>query len=149
MYRVKWLAVFTRSVPVGETTMIKLRTAALVSFILGVLSLLAMLTSYLALTDIRRREMGLSFEWQVLQISSAVIICFQVSALFTLRRVLRSVKKLATNDRIVSWSPKTTATPIDLHGVHRSKKPAAVRAGRELEPRVHCEKASVGVKKPA
>ena len=46
--------------------MIKLKTAVRVSFILGVLSVFALLTSYLALTDVRRREKGLVFEWQVL-----------------------------------------------------------------------------------
>src|SRR5688572_11281737 len=99
--------------------MIKLKTAVRVSFILGVLSVFALLTSYLALTDIRRREMGLGFEWQVVEISFAVIIAFQVSALCALRRVLSSIKRLmATNDRIVAWSPKTTITALDLHGVH-------------------------------
>jgi hypothetical protein len=69
--------------------MIKLRTAARVSFTLGILSVLAVLSSHLALTDIRHGEADLSLEWRVLQISFAVIIAFQVSALITLRRVLR------------------------------------------------------------
>ena len=68
--------------------MIKLKTASRVSFTLGVLSVLAVLISHLALTDIRHGEPDLSLEWRVLQISFAVIIAFQVSALITLRRVL-------------------------------------------------------------
>lgn len=117
--------------------MIKLRTAVRVSFILGMLSMFALLTSYLALTDIRRREMGLSFEWQVLEISFALIVAFQISALFTLRRVLLSIKRLmAADGRTAPWSPR------DIHGVHRPKKPAAMQPARVPEPRVHCEKAS-------
>lgn len=70
--------------------MIRSRIAGFMSFGLGILSLFAVFVSHLALTDIYHGEADLSFEWGAVQICFAVIIAFQVSALLTLRQVLRS-----------------------------------------------------------
>ena len=67
----------------------RIRTAARVSFGLGILSLVAVLVSHLALTDIYHRETDTSQEWRALQISAGVILAFQISALITIWRLLR------------------------------------------------------------
>ena len=68
----------------------ELKTLVRVSFCLGVLSLLAVLVGHLALTDIYHGERDTSQEWRVLQLSAGVILAFQISALLTLWRLLRS-----------------------------------------------------------
>lgn len=65
-----------------------LKTAARRCIGLGLLSLLAVGVSHLALTDIRHAEGDLTLEWNVLRGCFAVILCFQVRALVILRRVL-------------------------------------------------------------
>ncbi|MDA2924555.1 hypothetical protein MYX65_07845 [Acidobacteria bacterium AH-259-L09] len=72
--------------------MLRLNTVARVSFGLGVLSLLAVVTSHLALTDIYHGETDVGLEWRVLQICFVVIVVFQLSALYTLRRILRGTR---------------------------------------------------------
>jgi hypothetical protein len=59
-----------------------------VSFGLGLLSVVAVGVSHLALTDIAHGEGGFA-EWRALQVSFAMIIAFQVSALLTLWRIMR------------------------------------------------------------
>ena len=66
-----------------------LRTQARLSFRLGILSLFAVGLSHLALIDIWHGEQDLTLEWRALQIAFGAIIVFQVSALATLRRMLR------------------------------------------------------------
>jgi uncharacterized membrane protein len=66
-----------------------LMTQARLSFRLGVLSLFGVVLGHLALTDIRHGEQDLTLEWRALQIAFGTIIVFQVSALATLRRMLR------------------------------------------------------------
>ncbi len=73
--------------------MIGLRTTARISLGLGVLSLFAVLASHLALTDIYHGETDVTLEWRVLQICAGVILAFQVSALITLRRILRFIRE--------------------------------------------------------
>jgi uncharacterized membrane protein len=68
---------------------VSLITQARLTFRLGILSLVAVVLSHLALTDIRHGEQDLTLEWRALQAAFATIIVFQVSALATLRRVLR------------------------------------------------------------
>jgi len=68
-----------------------LKRAARVSIVLGVGSLFAVLVSHLALTDIRHGEGDLGLEWNGLRVCFGVILAFQVSALLTLRRVIRDV----------------------------------------------------------
>lgn len=59
------------------------------SFALGLLSLLAVLASHLALTDIYHGEADLNLEWRVLRASFVVVLMFQVFALVTLAKVSR------------------------------------------------------------
>jgi len=67
----------------------KLRKSARVSIILGFLSVVSILMSHLALTDISHGEGDLSSEWTVLQISFAVFIIFHIFALTTLIKLYR------------------------------------------------------------
>jgi len=57
---------------------------------LGVLALLAVMTSHLALTDIHHGEADVSLEWNVLRLCFGVIVLSQVVGLVTLAKVLRS-----------------------------------------------------------
>jgi hypothetical protein len=63
-------------------------TGVRLSFCLGVLSVLAVAASHLALTDISHGQGGTA-EWRALQVSFIVIVAFQVSALVTLWRLMR------------------------------------------------------------
>ena len=63
-------------------------TGVRLSFWLGVLSVLALAASYLALTDISHGQGGTA-EWRALEVSFLVIGLFQVSALVTLWRLMR------------------------------------------------------------
>lgn len=64
-------------------------TQARLSFRLGILSLFAVALSHMALTDIWHGEQDLTVEWRALQMGFGALILFQVSALATLRRMLR------------------------------------------------------------
>ena len=66
-----------------------LRSSILVSLALGVLSLIAVVFSHLALTDIYHGEADVNIEWRVLQVCALVIVAFQVAALTTLGRLIR------------------------------------------------------------
>jgi hypothetical protein len=57
--------------------------------VLGVLSLLAGVTSHLALTDIYHAHEDVSLEWSVLRICALIFLLFIGSALFTLGRALK------------------------------------------------------------
>ena len=63
---------------------------ARISFGLGILSLLAVVVSHLALTDIYHGETDVLLEWRVVQLAFPIIVAFQVSALVTLWRVVRN-----------------------------------------------------------
>ncbi|MDA2926638.1 hypothetical protein MYX78_05300 [Acidobacteria bacterium AH-259-G07] len=56
----------------------------------GIFSLIAVLASHLALTDIYHGETDARLEWLALQVSFAAIIPFQISALITLGWILRA-----------------------------------------------------------
>ena len=73
--------------------MTRLKTGALISLSLGLLSLLAVFICHLALTDIYHLEADVTAEWRTVQICFAVIMAFQVSALVTLWRVLRASRQ--------------------------------------------------------
>jgi hypothetical protein len=66
-----------------------LKRVAWVSLGFAVISLLAMIASHLALTDISRGEGDLSGEWRTLQIGFLIILAFHVSAVVTLAKLLR------------------------------------------------------------
>ena len=61
-----------------------------ISLVLGLLALLAVMISHLALTDIYHGEEDVSLEWNVLRLCFGVIVLFQIVALITLTKVLRS-----------------------------------------------------------
>ena len=61
---------------------------AAIAFILGIVSLVAVFISHLALTDIYHGESDLRLEWMVLRICFAMIVIFQVFALATFWRMI-------------------------------------------------------------
>jgi uncharacterized membrane protein YozB (DUF420 family) len=67
----------------------KKRQAA-IAFILGVASLVAVFVSLLALGDIYHGESDLRLEWMALRVCFAVIFIFQIFALVTFWRIIRS-----------------------------------------------------------
>lgn len=69
--------------------MATIKAAVRLSFVLGLFSLLAVGISHLALTDISHGAGGTA-EWRALQVSSVVIIAFQVSALMTLWQIMKA-----------------------------------------------------------
>ena len=71
----------------------QLQRIAVIAVALGTLSVLAILASYLALTDIWHGEADLRLEWRVLRIGLAVIVAFHVAALLALVRVLRLARQ--------------------------------------------------------
>lgn len=66
--------------------------AARVSFGLGVVSMVAVAVSHLALTDIAHGAGGPA-EWRALQVSFALIVLFHVSALATLWRGCEKIQR--------------------------------------------------------
>lgn len=59
---------------------------------LGALSLVAVLVSHLALTDIYHAEGDLTLEWNVLRACFAIIVAVQVFTLLALGKVLRNAR---------------------------------------------------------
>lgn len=60
---------------------------------LGVLSLIAVLLSHLALTDIAHGESDLAWEWRILRVSALVILMFIGTSLAALGRILKSISQ--------------------------------------------------------
>jgi hypothetical protein len=56
---------------------------------LGILSLIGMAFSHLALTDIVHGEADVSLEWTILRVTALVLLAFIGSSFFTLIRVLK------------------------------------------------------------
>ncbi|MBI2926853.1 MAG: hypothetical protein HYY24_14245 [Verrucomicrobia bacterium] len=75
--------------------MTDLKNLIRVTLALGVLSLLALLFSHLALTDIAHGEADVELEWNVLRVCALVLLLFIGATLFTLRRVLRATSSTA------------------------------------------------------
>lgn len=73
--------------------MSRLQRAVQLCLFLGGFSILAMIVSFLALTDIGHGESDLSLEWSVLRAAFVVIVLFQVSALVTLGQVSRVLRR--------------------------------------------------------
>ena len=69
----------------------KLKTQIKVALALGALSLLAGLTSHLALTDIYHGESDVTLEWTVVQTCELIFLAFIGMALFTLMRTLKAM----------------------------------------------------------
>lgn len=70
--------------------MLTLRSQSFVGIALGVLSLIALAFSHLALTDIAHGQPEPSQEWLVLQLSAIIFLLFVVVSLATFIRLLRS-----------------------------------------------------------
>jgi adenylosuccinate lyase len=62
---------------------------AVIAFVMGIFTLLAVFVSHLALTDIYRGEGDLGLEWNILRVCFAAVVAFQVFTLATLLRVVR------------------------------------------------------------
>jgi hypothetical protein len=67
----------------------KLKKYVVITLILACLSLIAMLFSHLALTDIAHGEANVDFEWTVLRIATVILTAFIISTVFTLGQVLK------------------------------------------------------------
>jgi hypothetical protein len=67
----------------------RVKRNVVISLILGVMSVLAIGVSHLALTDIWHGEADVSLEWTVLRLAALVIIVFHVSAFASMWQVLR------------------------------------------------------------
>jgi hypothetical protein len=65
-------------------------TQARITYGLGVLSVVAVVVSHLALTDIRHGKQDVALEWAALRTAFAAIVVFQISALVTLRLVVHA-----------------------------------------------------------
>ena len=63
------------------------------SIALGVLSLIALGISFLALTDIRHGEADVSLEWKFLNFAALILLMYIFSGVVTLFRVLRFAKR--------------------------------------------------------
>ena len=71
---------------------------ALFSVGLGVLSILALAFSHLALTDIWHGEGDLALEWNILRVAALILAAFIVIALVTFFRALRITRELTSPD---------------------------------------------------
>jgi hypothetical protein len=69
-----------------------MKRQVVIAFILGIVSLVAVFISHLALTDICHGESDLRLEWLALRICFAMIFIFQVFALATFWRMIRKGK---------------------------------------------------------
>lgn len=67
----------------------KYKQTIVITLSLGILSLIAMALSHLALTDIAHGEAEVSLEWTILRVTALVLLAFIGSSFFTLIRVLK------------------------------------------------------------
>ena len=67
----------------------KYKQTIVITLSLGILSLIAMAFSHLALTDIVNGEADVSLEWTILRVTALVLLAFIGSSLFTLIRILK------------------------------------------------------------
>lgn len=69
-----------------------LKRSALFTLGLGILSLVAILFSHLALTDVWHGETEVALEWQMVRVGFLLILLFHVSSFVTLFQVLRTTR---------------------------------------------------------
>ena len=67
----------------------KYEQTIVITLSLGILSLVAMAFSHLALTDIAHGEANVSLEWTILRGTALILLTFIGSSLFTLIRILK------------------------------------------------------------
>jgi len=70
--------------------MVSIKRSAKTSFVIGTISVIALIPVHLALTDIWHGEGDLTLEWSVMRFGILTIAAFQISALATLVKVLRA-----------------------------------------------------------
>lgn len=70
----------------------KLEVAAIITVVTGVLSIIALLFTFLALCDIGNQEPDLSLEWNIVGIGLIIWIIFIVSTLVTLTYFFRMIR---------------------------------------------------------
>ena len=67
----------------------KLKKYSIITIFLSGISLVALLFSHLALTDIYHGEINLSLEWTILRITSIIFLAFIMSTVLTIRQVFK------------------------------------------------------------
>ncbi|NCP15674.1 hypothetical protein GW866_01335 [bacterium] len=67
----------------------KYKQTIVITLSLGILSLIAMAFSHLALTDIAHGEADVSLEWTILRVTALTLLTFIGATFFTLFRVLK------------------------------------------------------------
>ncbi len=72
-----------------EDEMRKIKRHSMLTLILSGFSILALIISHLALTDIYHGEEDVSLEWLILRISAVIFLIFIISTIFTLTQVLK------------------------------------------------------------
>ena len=72
----------------GKHEMSKIKQLSVLTLVLAGFSILALILSHLALTDISHGEEDLTLEWSVLRIAALVILGFIISTILTLKNVL-------------------------------------------------------------
>jgi len=71
----------------------QLKIYATISVVLGVLSVIGIVLSHLALTDISHGESNTDMEWKIVQVGFGIIILFHVFVFMTLYRLFIFLKK--------------------------------------------------------
>jgi type II secretory pathway component PulL len=69
--------------------MTRIKKYSKITLVLSSLSILALIISHFALTDIYHGEEDLSMEWTFLRIAAVIILAFIISTIFTLIQVLK------------------------------------------------------------
>lgn len=69
--------------------MIKIKKYAVITLILSGLSILALVFSHLALTDIYHGGEDLVLEWSLLRIAAVIFVAFITSTILTMKQVLK------------------------------------------------------------
>jgi len=67
----------------------KMKKYAVITLILSGLSILALVFSHLALTDIYRGGEDLALEWSLLRIAAIIFIVFITSTILTMKQLLK------------------------------------------------------------
>ncbi len=67
----------------------KLKKCSIITLLLSGFSLVALLFSHLALTDIYHGEKDLGLEWTILRITAIIFLAFIISSVLTIRQVFK------------------------------------------------------------
>jgi hypothetical protein len=69
--------------------MVKIKKYSVLTLLLSGISIIALVLSHLALTDIYHNEGNLILEWTILRISALIFFVFIVATIFTLGKILK------------------------------------------------------------